>query len=158
MINGQEISVSAKGAVIRDGKLLVVRYDKPYLHYNLPGGRLRNGEGLREAVVRKLHEECLADVEVARLLFVYEHVPNPAAPLLVDYQKVQFTFLAELRPGSEPCLPTGDGDEDGVDWIDLADVPTAPIEPPVAEKLVAALRAVSRYDPLLTDVPEPVLS
>jgi 8-oxo-dGTP diphosphatase len=151
MINGQEISVSAKGAVIRDGKLLVVRYDRPYLHYNLPGGRLRNGEGLREAVVRKLREECLADVDVVRLLLVYEHIPNPAKPLLVDYQKVQFTFLAELRDGCEPALPDGDIEEDGVEWLDLAEVPAAPIEPPVADKLIEALASIGDYDALLSD-------
>lgn len=151
MINGQEISVSAKGAVIREGQLLVVRYDEPYLHYNLPGGRLLNGEGLREAVVRKLQEECLATVEVVRLLFVYEHIPNPVSPLMVDYQKVQFTFLAELHPGSEPKLPNTLGEEDGVDWIPLSTVADAPIEPPVAVKLMDALAKELHFDPLLSD-------
>lgn len=156
VINGQEISVSAKAAVIRDGKLLVVGYEQPYLHYNLPGGRLRNGEGLRSGLVRRVREECLVEIEIDRLLFVYEHIPDPVAPLVVDYQKVQFTFLAHLRPGDEPRLPDVPGEEDSLTWLDLSEVLAAPIEPPVAHKLMETLGLPDQYDRLLSDARDPV--
>ncbi|MFI6743419.1 NUDIX domain-containing protein [Nonomuraea sp. NPDC050451] len=149
MINGQSISVSAKAAVIRDGKLLVTVYEEPFLHYNLPGGRLRNGESLEQAVVRKLREECCADVEVDRLLYVFEYIPPEGADDPAEYQKVQFNFLARLADGCEPRLPDTKGEEDGIAWLDLAAVADAPILPPVAGKLLEALAKLPEYDPLI---------
>lgn len=151
MINGQAISVSAKAAVMRDGHILLVRYDEPTVHYNLPGGRLLNGESLREAVVRKLWLECAARAVAGRLLFVYEHIPDPSQPEPGDYQKVQFTFLADLLPGSEPSNPPDATDQSGVEWRRLDDLPDLLLLPPVTQKLFDAIRLVEEYDPLLRD-------
>jgi ADP-ribose pyrophosphatase YjhB (NUDIX family) len=147
MLKDQRISVSAKGAVVRDGSLLVIRYDQPFLHYNLPGGRLVNGESLREAVVRKLDEECAASVEVTRLLFVFEQVVERAEVTASTYQKVQFTFECKLRPGSEPSLPSTKPDQDGVEWLPLSDLREAPLLPPVSAKLLEALEQPAAFDP-----------
>jgi ADP-ribose pyrophosphatase YjhB (NUDIX family) len=151
VINGQEISVSAKAAVIRDGHILLIRYDDPMVHYNLPGGRLLNGESLREAVVRKLWLECAARATAGRLLFVYEHIPDPRRPEPVDYQKVQFTFLAHLLPGSRPSNPPDATDQSAVEWRRLDDLPDLMLLPPVTGKLFEAIGRTAPYDPLLRD-------
>src|SRR2546430_1615193 len=44
----QKISVSVKAVVVRAGRVLAVRYNDPFVHYNLPGGRLFDGETLYE--------------------------------------------------------------------------------------------------------------
>lgn len=154
-INGQSISVSAKAAVIRDGRILLIRYDDPITHYNLPGGRLVNGESLHEAVTRKLRLECAAEGVARRLLFVYEHIPDPVRPEPGDYQKVQFNFLAELLPGSEPSNPPTAHDQSAVEWHDLADLAKLTIYPPVTQKLLEALGLTTEYDPLLRDADVP---
>lgn len=148
----QRISVSAKAAVVRDGKVLLVGYDDPEPHYNLPGGRLLNGESLRDAVVRKLWQECRARVEVGRQILVFEHLPDPDRPWDPDYQRVQFTFEARLLPGSEPVLPGG-GEEDSLVWLDLADLAHVPLVPAMGPQLLAALRRGERHDQLVSDAP-----
>jgi ADP-ribose pyrophosphatase YjhB (NUDIX family) len=151
VINGQEISVSAKAAVIRDGHILLIRYDEPMVHYNLPGGRLHTGESLRAAVVRKLWLECAARATAGPLLWVYEHIPDPQRPEPGDYQKVQFTFLANLLPGSEPSNPPNATDQSAVEWRRLDDLPDLMLLPPVTGKLFEALGRTAPYDPLLRD-------
>jgi len=151
VINGQEISVSAKAAVIRDGHILLIRYDEPMVHYNLPGGRLLNGESLRGAVVRKLRTECAAKGLADRMLFVYEHIPDPKEPEPGDYQKVQFTFLAHLLPGSEPSNPPEATDQSAVEWRRLEELPGLMLLPPVTKKLFEALGRTEIFDPLLCD-------
>jgi ADP-ribose pyrophosphatase YjhB (NUDIX family) len=151
VINGQAISVSAKAAVIRDGAILLVRYDDPHVHYNLPGGRLLNGESLRAAVTRKLRMECAANGSAGQLLFVYEHIPDERDPEPGDYQKVQFTFLAELDSDSEPSNPPAATDQSGVEWVPLDKLPDVVLYPLVTEKLLEALRFRGAYDPLLID-------
>lgn len=148
----QRISVSAKAAVVRDGKVLLVGYDSPEPHYNLPGGRLLNGESLRNAVVRKLWQECRARVTVGRQILVFEHLPDPDRPWDPDYQRVQFTFEARLLPGSEPELPGG-GEEDSLVWLDLADLEHAPLIPAMGPQLLAALRPDEGHDQLVSDAP-----
>jgi 8-oxo-dGTP diphosphatase len=151
MINGQAISVSAKAAVIRDEAILLVRYDHPHVHYNLPGGRLLNGESLREAIARKLRTECAASGRAGQLLFVYEHIPDERDPEPGDYQKVQFTFHAQLDEGSEPSNPPEATDQSAVEWIPLAELPNITLYPLVTEKLLEALKFHGTYDPLLID-------
>jgi 8-oxo-dGTP diphosphatase len=151
MINGQSISVSAKAAVIRDDRILLVRYDEPHEHYNLPGGRLLNGESLHECVTRKLRTECAAEGTAGPLLFVYEHIPDERDPEEGDYQKVQFTFLAELADGEQPSNPPEATDQSGVAWVPLDRLRDVVVYPPVTEKLFEALGFTGGYDPLLED-------
>ena len=57
------LAVSA--AIIRDGKVLIVRRARPpaYGVFTLPGGGVEAGETLREAVIREVKEETSLDVE-----------------------------------------------------------------------------------------------
>ena len=57
------LAVSA--AIIRDGKVLIVRRARPPARglYTLPGGGVEAGESLHEAVVREVREETGLEVE-----------------------------------------------------------------------------------------------
>jgi 8-oxo-dGTP diphosphatase len=61
------LAVSA--AIIRDGKVLIVRRARPPAHgvYTLPGGGVEVGESLTEAVVREVMEETALTVEPVAL-------------------------------------------------------------------------------------------
>jgi 8-oxo-dGTP diphosphatase len=61
------LAVSA--AIVRDGKVLVVRRArKPALNlYTLPGGVVEAGETLHQAVIREVHEETQLSIEPVAL-------------------------------------------------------------------------------------------
>jgi len=62
------LAVSA--AIVRDGKVLIVRRARPPAHglYTLPGGGVELGETLEEAVIREVLEETALAVEPVELV------------------------------------------------------------------------------------------
>jgi len=61
------LAVSA--AIVRDGKVLIVRRARPPAHglYTLPGGGVEVGETLMEAVAREVREETALEIEPVAL-------------------------------------------------------------------------------------------
>jgi 8-oxo-dGTP diphosphatase len=61
------LAVSA--AIVRDGKVLVVRRARPPAQglYTLPGGVVEAGETLLEALVREVHEETAIEIDPVAL-------------------------------------------------------------------------------------------
>ena len=66
------LAVSA--AIIRDGKVLIVRRARPPAQdlFTLPGGAVETGERLTEAVIREVREETQLEIEPAGLAGVRE--------------------------------------------------------------------------------------
>jgi ADP-ribose pyrophosphatase YjhB (NUDIX family) len=81
----------ASRAIIMDGdRILVMRRNKyGSEYYTLVGGRVNEGEGIEQALVREVKEESGLDVTAAQLVFVEEH-PEP-------YNE-QYTFLCAVAP------------------------------------------------------------
>ena len=135
-----EISVSVKAAVLRGDDILLLSYDDGEFHYNLPGGRARKGEGLRDAVRRKVMQETGLDVVATRLLFVAEYLPARYDGAYGDVQKVQFNFLTERLDGAQPRMSEPpDPIQVGFEWVPLAALPGRPLLPAVGKQLVAAI-------------------
>jgi 8-oxo-dGTP diphosphatase len=106
----------AVGAVVRrhDELLLVRRGHGPGAGaWSLPGGRVRFGEQLHEAVVRETLEETGLDVVVERFLGWVERTGNDPAP----YHFVILDFAC--RP-----LDAGQSQQPGDDATEAAWVPT----------------------------------
>ena len=135
------ISVSVKAAIVRDGAILLLSYDDDSgFHYNLPGGKARVGENLRQAVTRKVAQETGLQVVARRLLCVAEYVPEAWKGEFGDVQKVQFSFLAEQVDDAEPRMPDPpDPDQVGVEWIPLERLGDAYLLPRINFPLLAAL-------------------
>ncbi|MEE1736979.1 NUDIX domain-containing protein [Streptomyces sp. BE147] len=139
------ISVSVKAAVLHDDQILLLSYDDSAdggdYHYNLPGGKAREGEPLRDAVVRKVLEETGLHVRAARELFVVEYVPGIFGFDLGEDHKTQHNFLAEITDGNTAarmCEPR-DPMQRGVEWIPLADLPTKHLLPVKGQHILDAL-------------------
>lgn len=135
------ISVSVKAAVIRDSDVLLLSYDDAMgFHYNLPGGKAREGECLRDAVHRKVAEETGLRVRARRLLFVVEYVPEAWQGEFGDVQKVQFNFLAEPLDDVAPRMPDPpDADHVGFEWVPVTALASKYLLPRVAPQLLDAL-------------------
>ena len=61
--------LAASAAIVRDGKILVVRRARPPAHglFTLPGGVVEVGETLAQAVVREVSEETGMTIEPVAL-------------------------------------------------------------------------------------------
>lgn len=129
--------IVAVGAVIlKDNNVLLVkRGNEPYRGYwSIPGGRVRFGERIRDALRREVREETGLDVEIGRLVCVLKMiVKSKSGEPVFDYLILDYlsnVIGGELRPSS---------DVDEVKWVPLEDVDSYKLVPTV-KKLLVKLR------------------
>jgi ADP-ribose pyrophosphatase YjhB (NUDIX family) len=128
------LAVSA--AIIRDGKVLVVRRARnPALHlYTLPGGAVEAGETLMQAVTREVREETSLDVEPVALAGNREVIMRDAQGR-VERHFVILCFAARWRSG-ETIL---NEELDDARWIDPAELSGLQTTEGLAEIVTAAI-------------------
>ena len=73
------LAVSA--AIIRDGRVLIVRRARPPAHglYTLPGGGVEIGETLEQALIREVREETALDIAPVGLVGFREAIARDGA-------------------------------------------------------------------------------
>ncbi len=133
------LAVSA--AIIRDGKVLVVRRArKPALGiYTLPGGGVETGETLVQAVTREVREETSLEIEPVALAGHREAiVRDPQGG--VERHFVILCFAARWLAG-EPKL---NEELDDARWLDLADLAGLRTTEGLAEIVAAAFERLGR--------------
>jgi 8-oxo-dGTP diphosphatase len=118
------LAVSA--AIVREGKVLVVRRARPPAHglYTLPGGVVELGETLDQAVAREVREETGLDIEPVALAGFRETVVRDAAER-VERHFVILCFAARCSAG-EPVLNEELSEARWLDQSELAALPTTP--------------------------------
>jgi ADP-ribose pyrophosphatase YjhB (NUDIX family) len=107
------------GVVIRAGEVLLVRRAFPPRagEWSLPGGRLELGESLAEGVRREVREETGIEVEVGRVVEVFDRVHRDDAGR-IRYHFVIVDFV---------CRPVGGVLRAGDDALDARWVPRAAV-------------------------------
>jgi len=132
------LAVSA--AIIRDGKVLVVRRARnPALHlYTLPGGAVEAGETLMQAVTREVREETSLDVEPVALAGNREVIARDAQGR-VERHFVILCFAARWRSG-EAIL---NEELDDARWIDPVELSSLQTTEGLAEIVTAAIRLLA---------------
>ncbi|MCL2386324.1 MAG: NUDIX domain-containing protein [Defluviitaleaceae bacterium] len=134
------IRSTVRAIIIRDGKILLNRYDDDRLggeHFLLPGGGQEQYETMHEAVVRECLEETGYTVKPARFATVCEVISTDE-----DYRKnfpnrthrIHHIFICELL-NIERATPTEqDETQVGIEWVDINSlaakdsVPLFPVE------------------------------
>jgi ADP-ribose pyrophosphatase YjhB (NUDIX family) len=132
------LAVSA--AIIRDGKVLVVRRArKPALSlYTLPGGVVEVGETLHEAVAREIREETALEIAPLALAGHREAIARDAQGR-VERHFVILCFAARWLSG-EPVL----NDElDDARWLDPAELAELRTTEGLAEIVAAAVAQIA---------------
>ena len=136
--------VAVGGIVVKKGKILLVRRGRePNRNlWSLPGGAVRLGEGLREALVREIEEECGIEVEVGEVVEVLDQVHYDQEGR-VRYHYVIIDFLVSWRAGQ--LIPASDILE--ARWLDPASLKGLPLTeglPPVVERALLLRRRQRR--------------
>jgi len=143
MAEPQAIRVSVKAVIVRDNQILLIGYDLSDgagFHYNLPGGGVKLGEGLHEALTREVREEASTEVDVGPLLFVTEYVPAHLENKYGLIQSLQLFFHCTLHLGSSPEQPGSPVDDQaGVYWLPLSELHSAPLLPNIGKQLQETL-------------------
>ncbi len=141
LLRTTRIAVSA--VIARDDMILLVAFDDEHgYQFNLPGGGVEPGESLHEALKREVREETAADVEIGRLLLVGEYMPARHNNKYGLDPALRFFFECRLFPNSEPRLPaTPDPNEVDVCWVAMDAFANTPLLPPIAGRLIEALRS-----------------
>lgn len=83
-----EITLTTRGIIIKDKKLLVFKLHPEASFYSLPGGRLEFGETIHEGIQREIFEETGIKPMVGKILLVNQLIQN-------DRHRVEFFFFIE---------------------------------------------------------------
>jgi len=136
--------VAVGGIVVKGGKVLLVRRGMEPNHnlWSLPGGAVRLGEGLREALTREIQEECGIEVEIGEVVEVLDRVHYDQEGR-VRYHYIIIDFLVSWRAGK--LAPASDVLE--ARWLDPASLQGLPLTEgltPVVEKALSLRRRERR--------------
>jgi 8-oxo-dGTP diphosphatase len=132
------LAVSA--AIVRDGKILVVRRARPPAHgvFTLPGGVVEIGETLVEAVAREVHEETSMVIEPVALAGFREAIVRDAQDR-VERHFVILCFAARWQAG-EPVL---NEELSEAHWLDPAELANLQTTAGLAEIVAAAFERLA---------------
>ena len=119
LYNMKTFYVGIKGIVVRNGKSLILKRESDIgnLFWDLPGGRMNEGEDIKEALVRELYEEAIPSefpIEVGKLLHVWK--------LDRDLQNGQGLFLLYYRVYVDIEKPVLSAEHIGYEWISEGDL------------------------------------
>jgi 8-oxo-dGTP diphosphatase len=132
--------LAASAAIVRDGKILVVRRARPPANglYTLPGGVVEIGETLMEAVAREVREETALEIEPVALAGFRETIVRDADSR-VERHFIILCFASRWRAG-EPVL---NEELSEARWLDPAELAGLPTTPGLSEIVVAAFERLA---------------
>jgi ADP-ribose pyrophosphatase YjhB (NUDIX family) len=108
--------IASGPVIIKEGKLLVLKDNKDDF-YKLIGGRIKEGEKLEEACIKRAKEACNAETKIIKPLMPNILWENPTTKEKMTI--VLINYLAELKNPKEikPIPP-----EQDLKWISIEDI------------------------------------
>jgi 8-oxo-dGTP diphosphatase len=132
--------LAASAAIVRDGKILVVRRARPPANglYTLPGGVVEVGETLMEAVAREVREETALEIEPVALAGFRETIVRDADSR-VERHFIILCFASRWRAGDLVL----NEELSEARWLDPAELAGLPTTPGLAEIVAAAFERLA---------------
>ncbi len=129
-------TIRVGGFFALDDRVLMVEQGRGAQRYwLLPGGGVRFGESLAQALVREVREELGLRVAVGALLAIVESIsPEPAYPKHVVH------LIFEMSAAREADVAPQEATVLGARFLTENELQAADVRPPVAEFLAACLR------------------
>jgi acetyl-CoA carboxylase carboxyl transferase subunit beta len=133
-VTGDPPLVGVGVVLIEDGRILLVQrgHEPAKGMWAVPGGKVTQGETLREAAAREALEETGLMVDVGDVIWAGEHISAHGHIVLID-------FLGSVVGGD---LSPGD-DADRAEWVSLDETDDYPLTATM-EELVDILRVRAR--------------
>ena len=118
------VRVSAKGLVIRGGRMAAVKLrDKDGEFFIMPGGGMEGGELLPEAVEREIAEETGIRVKCGDMLFAIEGQKGE------NFHRIDLVFECEYIGETENSQLHGDTNQVGMEWLEIERLNLLPLYP-----------------------------
>lgn len=126
----RKIRIRVAGLLLEEDRVLMVQHKKDHKSYwLLPGGGVKYGESLADAVKREFLEELGIDVEVGDTLFVSDAISPKGKRHIVNVIFVCKYLSGEYSLGDDKRLV-------GFDFIDKERLHTIVVYPPFKESLI----------------------
>ena len=121
--------------IVSDGQVVLTRHLKDGRRYHLlPGGGVRYGETLHDALVREVAEETGLAIELDRPVLISDTI-DPAG----HRHAVNLVFLAHEVGGAITDTPD-DSRVEAVDLVDISSLGSIDFRPPIADAVIDVLR------------------
>lgn len=116
----RSVKVRVTGIMVEGDRLLLLRQQAgPDRAWSLPGGRVEEREPLAVALAREMREETGLEIEVGRLLYLCDHLPDSGTHVVHVTFEVRRVggVIGDLKPGADstPIL--------GIEFVDIDDLP-----------------------------------
>jgi ADP-ribose pyrophosphatase YjhB (NUDIX family) len=131
--------VDVRGAVIRDGRILLVRESEDGC-WTLPGGWADIGQSPSESVVREVREESGFEVRAVKLIAVLDRNQHPHPP--IPFHAFKMFFRCELIGGQAETS----SETTGVDWFSPEALPRLSLTRVLSEQIEMCFRYQTNPD------------
>ena len=143
-MNAVQQSVAVRSVIISKGKVLILRETSTYEggtnhgKYDFPGGKIKPGETIDEALRRETKEECGLQIVPGKLIAVEEWRPKVPEGQL---QIFGLFYICTLRPHFEVVLGR---DHDDHKWIEPRDFEEYPLTDATRTTLKSLLKPIGK--------------
>jgi ADP-ribose pyrophosphatase YjhB (NUDIX family) len=94
----EQIEIRVAGILVHHGKILLAEHEKAGQSYwVIPGGRVKCGETLKEALLREIKEETGLEVKPGRRIFVNDFIQEKRQVLNIYFEVVPREGLAKWQ-------------------------------------------------------------
>lgn len=133
----KKINIIASACVVDNNKVLLVQENKEEIKglWDLPGGKVKSNEDIKQAVIREILEETGYKIELNNILLIQNYVTNKGVLLIIyfnaklldnkqlkyrenEIKSVKWFSLEELKNMPKESIRGGDGFDKILDNIE----------------------------------------